>query len=285
MRAPNKNIPWIILGLLILLDVFLWHSVLFSASGTATRYYFLDVGQGDSELIIFSSGAKLLIDGGPDNKVVSQLGKILSATDRYIDLLLMTHPQLDHFAGFNDVVKDYGVGAILGTGRAAMISAYKDFMGTVHTRNIPYIVLGAGDAIKFGDARLDVLSPNKKDAESPEMNDGCLVTMVTDGPHRALYTCDAGANIEEALVRAYNLSADILKVGHHGSRFSSSADFLSAVKPKIAIIEVGKNSYGHPTKDALSRLADAGARIFRTDLGGNILITFADNALKVYQEK
>ncbi len=285
MRKLNKNTPWVILILLVLLDGFLWYSILRSVSDGVTRYYFLDVGQGDSQLIIFPGGVKLLIDGGPGNKVVSQLGKILSPTDRYIDLVMMTHPQLDHFGGFNNVVRDYNVGAILGTGRAADIGAYKEFISIVRAKSIPYIVLGMGDSIKYGDVRVDILSPDNNNVRSPEMNDGCLVAMVTDGSHRALYTCDAGFNIEKELAQAYHLSADILKVGHHGSRFSSDSKFLAAVNPRVAVIGVGKNSYGHPTKDVLSRLADVGARIFRTDLNGNILVTFANNALKVYQEK
>ena len=288
MKHPNKNLSTIILGFLLILDIFLWRSIIFYKI-EAPQYYFLDVGQGDSQLVIFSDNSghpiKLLIDGGPDKKVVAQLGKILGSSDRYIDLVLMTHPQLDHFAGFIDVLKNYKVGAFLANGRAGTISAYKQLVEIIKEKNIPYIVLKQGDKIRYGDAIVEVLSPNKKALTSKELNDTCLVTLITIGGYRSLYTCDAGANIEAELLSKYNLASDILKVGHHGSRFSSSDRFLSAVKPLVAVIEVGKNSYGHPTPIALANLQEVGAKIYRTDLSGNILLQFENKSLKVYQEK
>lgn len=288
MKHSNKKLALTILGLLLALDIFLWRLIIFY-NIDAPRYYFLDVGQGDSELIISSDDAghpiKLLIDGGPDGKAITQLGKILGPSDRYIDLVLMTHPQLDHFAGFIDVLKNYKVGAFLANGRAGTGLAYKQLLEIIKEKNIPYITLKEGDKIKYGDALVEVLSPNKKDLLSVELNDTCLVTLITIGSHRALYTCDAGFNIEDELVVKYNLYADILKVGHHGSRFSSGVNFLSAINPKIAVIEVGKNTYGHPTPTALSNLFNVGAKIYRTDFSGNIMAQFENAGLKVYQEK
>ncbi len=288
MKRPNKNLPLIIIGLLLVLDIFLWRLIIFYKID-APKYYFLDVGQGDSELIIasdnFGNPIKILIDGGPDNKILTQLGKILEPGDRYIDLVLMTHPQLDHFGGFIDVLRNYKIGAFLGTGRAASILAYKQLIEIIKEKNIPYVILKEGDKIKYGEVIFDILSPNKKDLASIELNDTCLVTLITIGSHRALYVCDAGFNIEDELISKYNLASDILKVGHHGSRFSSSAKFLSAVDPRVAIIEVGKNSYGHPTQSALANLSEVGAKIYRTDLSGNLLIQFENKKLKIYQEK
>jgi competence protein ComEC len=288
MKRSNKNLPWTILGILLILDIFLWSQIIFYKIDDPL-YYFLDVGQGDSQLILASDDLgrpiKLLIDGGPDSKVMTQLGKILEPSDRYIDLVLMTHPQLDHFGGLIDVLRNYKIGAFLGTGRASTISAYKQLMDIIKEKDIPYIVLKESDKIKYGGVIVDILSPNKKYLKSVELNDTCLVTLITMGGHRALYVCDAGFNIEDELRIKYNLEADILKVGHHGSRFSSGDRFLQAVNPKVAIIEVGKNSYGHPTPRALANLSEVAAKIFRTDLSGNLMIRFENNLLKVYQEK
>ena len=272
------------MGLLVLADVSLWFFIFVGAPVDHVRYYFLNIGQGDSQLIIFPNNIKLLIDAGPDASVVRELGKVLPPEDRYIDLLLMTHPQLDHFGGFVDVLKNYQVGAFLGNGRRATIPTYGELMKIIRGENVPYITMAEGDKIHIGADEVDVLSPNPKDLASAELNDGCLITMVRAESHNAFYTCDAGSNIESELVQKYNLAlaADILKVGHHGSRFSSSAEFLAAVHPKLAVIEVGAhNRYGHPTREALSRLVAAGTKIFRTDQDGTMLAEFADNSLRV----
>ena len=102
---------------------------------------------------------------------------------------------------------------------------------------------------------------------------------------KALFTADNDKKVENYLAGKYNLSADILKVGHHGSKTSSVAEFLKAVSPKISVIEVGKNSYGHPTKDALARLADIGSRIFRTDKNGIIKLVLNNNKVNVFAQK
>ena len=285
MKRPNKNLPFVVLGLAFALDAFLWFLLVFSGANAATEYYFLDVGQGDGEMIRMPDNAKLLIDGGPDNSLMGELGKVLPVTDRYIDMMLMTHPQLDHFGGFIETLKNYRVGVFLGTGRAGTTGAYRELMEVIRIKQVPYVTLMEGDRITYKNIVIDVLSPNAKNLASKELNDGCLVLRVADGATTALLTCDAGANIEQELAFKYDLSADILKAGHHGSRFSSSEEFLAMVKPKVSIIEVGKNSYGHPTQDALGRLYEAGSQIFRTDLNGLIKIVRDGDILRVLAEK
>ncbi|MDO8585357.1 MAG: hypothetical protein Q7R85_04575 [bacterium] len=275
--------------LLAAADASLWFFVIAgNETIRATQYYFLNVGQGDSELILFprvgGGTVKLLIDGGPDAKLSDELGKVLPANDRVIDLVLMTHPQLDHFGGFIDVLKNYRVGAFLGTGRVGTSGAYGELMRVIRDRNIPYVTLAKGSRIMYGDTVIDVLSPNKRNLISKELNDGCLVLRVESYGVRALLTCDAGEHIERELVASDDVRADILKVGHHGSRFSSSANFLAAVNPKVAMIEVGKNSYGHPTPAALNRLANVGAQIFRTDKNGRVKIVSDGGMLRVFAE-
>lgn len=280
-----------VIALLVLTaaDVALWFFALTSPRLVSPQFYFLNVGQGDSELVLLpkanGGSVKLLIDGGPDAKVVEELAKVLPVGDRRIDLVLMTHPQLDHFGGFIEALRQYEVGALLGTGRVGTTKAYRELMRVIRERQIPYITLRRGSRIAYGDTVIDVLSPNARDLASKELNDGCLVLRVATPAARALFTCDAGENVERELIASDDVRADILKVGHHGSRFSSSAAFLRAVSPRVAVIEVGKNSYGHPTKDALARLAASGTKIFRTDWNGTVRATAEDGVLRVFAER
>lgn len=273
----NKKVLLTAVLFLLLLNASLWYGVFSSLAIDEAEYYFLDVGQGDSQLLVFPDGyggsMRLLIDGGPGSKVLSSLGKIFGAGDKYIDLVLMTHPQLDHFGGLIDVLKTYKVGAFLGSGKDSGIGAYGALVTELKNQNVPYIVLGAGDSIKYGSATINILSPSPQDLKSKELNDTTLVLLSEHGGIRALFTGDIGFKIESQIMKKYDIGADILKVAHHGSKYSSGNEFLAKVSPDAAVIGVGKNSYGHPTSEAISRLQKAGALIYRTDLDGTIRIS------------
>ncbi len=282
-KKSNQLITPAIL-ILIAANIFIWRSVAFSADSGKTQLYFLSVGQGDSELVVLPGNVKILIDGGPPNgMVLDELGKILPPFDRYIDLVILSHPHLDHYGGLIDVLKSYQVGAIIDNGNSAPISAYADFVNAINKNGAKHLVLEEGDAIKYGDARFDVISPNAKDLASSVVHDGCIVMMFREKGLRALYTGDIGRDTEDELIQRYNLSAQILKVGHHGSKTSSSPEFLRAVHPQFSVIEAGlHNTYGHPTKRTLENLADIGAQIFRTDQGGTVKFIFDGGNLKVF---
>ena len=124
------------------------------------------------------------------------MSEILPSHDRYIDLMLMTHPQQDHMGGFPEVLKSYKVGAFLGTGRTAPIGSYAELMGGLAKRGVPYIGLEEGDRIRYGDIIIDVLSPNKSLMASDELNDTVLVLLAHDQGVRSLFMADAGSNVE-----------------------------------------------------------------------------------------
>jgi len=273
----------ILLGILVAADIFIWGQILFKNNNGDLKLYFLDVGQGDSQLIL-ADGIKIMIDGGPVNgRALENLAKLLLSSDRYIDLLVLTHPQLDHYGGFIDVLKNYNVGAFVANGRKGESDAYQSLVETIKDKQIPYIALAKGSAIRYKDLSLEVLSPSLKNLSSSELNDTSLVILLKDGDLKVLYTGDIGAKVEKELADKYDLSAQVLKVGHHGSRFSSSQAFLQELKPKIAIIEVGKkNTYGHPTPAVLGRLADVGSQVFRTDINGLVELISEAGKLKVY---
>ncbi|MEK7194047.1 MAG: MBL fold metallo-hydrolase [Patescibacteria group bacterium] len=278
---------WIILIILFLavFDVFIWGQIVFSAPNKNTEVYFLDVGQGDSELAVLPGNVKILIDAGPNRKVLDELTSALSPFDRYIDLVVLSHPQLDHFAGLIDVLKRYQVGAFVFNGRRGETAAFGDLEKIINENKIPIIILGEKDKIKYQDSRFDVLSPSKNLLSSAELNDTTLVLRLLSQNAKILFTGDIDSKIENYLAEKYELDVDVLKIAHHGSKFSSSEEFLRAATPKLTIIEVGKNSYGHPTEQVLNRLALIGAQIFRTDKDGTIKLVLDNGRINIFEEK
>ncbi len=288
MNKPNV-LSRTVFFLLAALGVFVWYQVSAGAPSKSPKVYFLDVGQGDAELVVFPGNVKVMTDAGPDNKVLASLAKALPVDDRYIDLAIVSHPQLDHFNGYNFILDQYKVGAFIVNGRSDTkgIAQWPQLIEKIKAEHIPLITLGAGDSIGHGNDKIDMLSPNREFVQSGELNDTGFVELVKTPGFRTLLTADTGFNIEDYLVQNhFDIKADVLKVGHHGSKYSSGDAFLSAVDPKIAVIEVGAhNTYGHPTKEALARLASTTAKIFRTDQNGMVEIMAKGGKLKVFTEK
>jgi competence protein ComEC len=278
----------VVMAAFFIFDIFCWHSIFSNVPNASARAYFLDVGQGDSELVVFPGGITMMTDAGPTNAVLDSLEKALPGK-KYIDLALITHPQLDHFNGYNFILDHYDVGAFLYNGRddtgVAEWTALKEKIAAKH---IPFITLGAGDSVRYENNEVDILSPDTAFAESAELNDTGLVEMIDTENFRALFTADIGFNIEDWLVaNVKDLRADILKVPHHGSKYSSGDTFLRAVDPLVAAIEVGaKNVYGHPGAATLARLASSThAEVFRTDKNGTVEVYYENGKLKVMREK
>ena len=273
------------LSFLVLLgfNFFVWSAV-FNGPSDDLNIYFLDVGQGDSELIVLPGGAKLLIDGGPNKEVPFELAEVLPETDRYIDLVALTHPQTDHFGGLYDVIERYNIGAILLTGREGKSKAWEDFKELLVERGVPIILVGAGDKIKQGDNIIHIISPNDDFLDDDEVNESSIVMLLESENSKTLFTGDIGFPTENYLVNNLNVDVDILKVGHHGSRFSTGLNFLKEVTPKISIIQVGKNSFGHPTSATLSRLAQSGSEIYRNDEDGRVHLRIDNGQIGVFLE-
>ncbi len=268
-------------------DIFVWHRILQGKDTSRPEIHFLNVGQGDSELAIFPGNIKILTDAGPDSKVIGELEKIAQLSDKYIDVAVISHPQTDHFGGFNYLADRYRIGAFVYNGRADSpgVAEWTDLIAKINKENIPLVRLGAGDRIKYSENEIEFLSPSFELTQSAELNDTGLVEMVKSGGLRALLAADIGAPTEKYLLKHYNIAADILKIAHHGSKYSSSQAFIDAVNPKVAIIEVGaRNSYGHPADATLKRLADS-VSVFRTDKNGQITISASDSKLKIFTAK
>ena len=279
----HKNKAIILVVALVVLDFLIFWQI--SGEGRTNRdlrIYFLDVGQGDSELVLLPGGVKVLIDGGPPNsRILGNLEKIILPTDRYIDLVMMSHPQLDHFGGLIDVFKRYRVGAFLTNGRKGEAQAFADLEKIIEENSVKTVVLAKNDVIRYENNYFKIISPDKNTLQAKELNDTALVAELTSNNSKTLFTGDIGVNIEEELLKVFNSPIDILKVAHHGSKYSSFGGFLEVLNPKVAVIEVGKNSYGHPTAEVLKRLEGVGSKIFRTDLDGIIELIIDGQTIKV----
>jgi competence protein ComEC len=300
----RKSETLTILALIIFaaLTVAAWHEVIVGRPPSSAAAHFLDVGQGDAELVVLPGGVKVLTDAGPDSRAVTQsLDRVLQSTDRYIDLAIISHPQLDHFGGFAGLLDRYRIGAFIVNGRSDTPAAaeWQALIGKITEQGIPIVVLRAGDRIRYADSSIEIVSPDAEMAQSGDLNDTGFVERVQAPGLRVLLTADIDSNLEERLVqtRGSSIVADILKVAHHGSKYSTSDAFLRAIDPLLAVIEVGaKNTYGHPAPETLARLANAmaerarlastaTANVFRTDKNGTVSVVADAGKLRVYTER
>jgi competence protein ComEC len=238
------------------------------------RVKFLDVGQGDAALILTPSGRRILIDGGPDWRALSHLGDALPFFDRRIDVLVLTHPHLDHLASFPEVLKRYPVGTVLMAGTPYALGRYQAMLELMQEKGVPAIGPEAGVIRVESGVTLTVLwpPPGTFGASVKNVNTASVTAMLEYRGTRVLFAGDMEEDVErELLLRGTDVRADVLKVAHHGSRGSSTAAFLRAVGASVAVISSGSgNTFGHPRPEALRRLSDAGMEIRRTDLEGTV---------------
>lgn len=238
------------------------------------RLWFFDIGQGDSILIDTPDQRQILIDGGPDETVLTRLNQALPVTDKEIDLVILTHNHSDHLTGVNAVLRHYRVGKIWISGAIHTTDTYRRFLELIKERSIPTEVAATGARVDFGSLSGLVLYPltEQTGVRPDDQNALSVVTFWQYGRITFLLTGDAGvAQEKELLSRGLLRPVDILKVGHQGSKTSSSQEFIETIKPKIAVIFAGKeNQFGHPHAEVVERLKQSGAKILRTDQDGTI---------------
>jgi len=236
---------------------------------------FLDVGQGDSIFIETSQKHQILIDGGPSSVILEKLGDKMPFWDRTIDLVVLTHPEKDHLAGLLEVLKKYRVENILWTGIVRETAEYKEWRKLMEDEKARVFVAQAGQKIFYDENNfIEILSPfeSLEGRLFKESNDTSVVCRLVFGKNSFLFTGDISAKTEKELVEKQNLSldSDVLKISHHGSKYSSAEEFLQAVSPQFAVIQAGKNnSYGHPAQETLARLKNQ--QVFVTAENGDII--------------
>ena len=255
------------------------------------RVTFVDVGQGDAALIDLPDGRLAMVDtgqGGP-HPAVREVRDVLAARRRSrIDLLVITHGHPDHFGGLEPLLDSVVIGEIWVNGQRLVEErdgAMERLLSTALTRGtrLRFAPELCESTDEFGGARFEVLWPCPRYDPALDLNDNSLSLRLAYGRRAFLLTGDLEAEAEARLVAAGRVrSVDVLKVAHHGSRTSTTAGFLEAAGPSLAVISSGAgNRYGHPSPLVLDRLREAGARILRTDLGGGVVIVTDGASLEV----
>jgi competence protein ComEC len=280
-----KKIIYILLFCLIAVIGLFVYIKLSARKENAFQIIFFNIGQGDSALIKFDDGEKMLVDCGPDKTVLSKLGKFLSFYDRTIDYLVISHFDLDHYGGCLDVLRRYDVKNIITNGSEKEYDSYwqawdeasKAEQANVFSFISPRTQVIAGATLDFLNPDAELVFANAKD--KIDSNNQSIVFKLSYSSTTVLFAGDMEMPLENALLAKFcsstplncpALRADILKVGHHGSDSSSDEKFLSAVSPKKAVVSVGKNSFGHPSLRVLRKLERINADILRTDVVGDI---------------
>lgn len=267
-------------------------SFLFSLPDGKLHIYVCDVGQGDATYVRFPDGRDMVIDGGPNDAIIGCLGKYMPFWDRTIDMVLLTHPQKDHMQGLIAVLKRYKVVYFLRSNVDNSSQGYVDLQKIIHDKRIPVKFITRGEHVMIGQVALSLLWPSVEQvaknnqagasfgnrdsrvlgATVGDLNDYSLVFWLRFGTFDALFTGDADTRVEGNYVGSVlaDKEVELLKVPHHGSRTGINEAFVQWLRPKISVISVGKNMYGHPSQEALHFLESVGSQIHRTDKEGDI---------------
>jgi competence protein ComEC len=246
---------------------------------------FLDVGQGDSILIETPDGFEMLVDGGRDSSVLRELGRERSFFDRKIDMVVATHPDLDHIAGLVDVLKRYKVEKILMTENEGESGAAAAFAAAAPKEGAEILLADAGQVMQLGaSTTIQIFSPTG-DESKLESNTASIVLRVVYSDTSFMLTGDAPQEIENYLVETYGaqLDSDVLKLGHHGSKTSTSDVWLDTVTPQYAVVSAGPdNRYGHPHQEVMQRVFKRNIEASHTGTDGTV--TFYSDGIKVWRK-
>ncbi|MCK4453970.1 MBL fold metallo-hydrolase [Candidatus Parcubacteria bacterium] len=283
----SKSFVSVILGLLFLVNVLAWIEVYNLTQSQVLEVTFFDIGQGDSIFIQTPQKHQILIDGGPDSTILEKLAEEMPFWDRTIDLIILTHPEHDHVAGLLEVLRRYKVEQILWTGIKRDTAEYRKWQELIkkeETEGAKIFIAQSNQRILTRNVLVNILSPfeNLEGQEVKNTNNSSIIARLVFGNNTFLFTGDAYKSVERELIeRDITLNSDVLKVGHHGSKTSSSEEFIQAVSPEIAVIQCGKdNPYGHPYPETLATLEKFGIKILRTDQNGDVKIISDRNNLK-----
>ncbi len=272
MKKIKKQFKYWLLGALALLTLFVWYAVL-AETRSGLTVAFLDVGQGDAVFIEAPNGNQILLDAGPNNAVLRELPKLMPFYDRSIDMIIESHPDKDHVAGLVETARRYDIGLAMEPGVKSNSAAYKELNKAISEKKIQKILARRGMRINMGGgAVLDILLPDR-DVSGVDANTASIVAKLVYGNTSFMLTGDLPKAMEKYLVSLEGefLKSDVLKIGHHGSRTSTSEIFLAAVSPSYAIISAGAgNRYGHPHRETIDLLSRFKIPILNTIKRGTI---------------
>lgn len=286
MERTGRLLKICAISALAVLVIFVWYAVFVYEARADPRMTFFDVGQGDAIFIEMPNGNQVLIDGGPGDRVLAKLGRAMPFWDRSIDVVVLTHPHLDHMEGLIEVLERYRVEMVVTSGAQYSTPEFEEWQKIIREKNIPFHIARAGERFNLGRGGvLDIFLPLEdfSGLAPKEIHDAMVAAKFSFGKNSALLMGDAEREFEYKLVFfGFPVDSDILKVGHHGSRTSSAEEFVRAVSPDVSVIEVGKkNRYGHPHEETIGALTRFGGRILRTDESGDIRVKFTSQGFVV----
>lgn len=298
MEKNKERLAWVVLGFLIVLSIVIWLAVYDLTKPQFLEVTFFDVSQGDSIFIETPKRQQILIDGGPSSAVLEKLAEEMPFYDKTIDLIILTHPESDHYRGLLDVLQRYEVENILWNGVVRDTAEWQEWMRLIKEEGANIIIAQAGQRIILQGSEqcgselkkqdicifIDILHPfeNLEGQEVKRANDTSVVSQLVFSDSSFLFIGDITKKEELELAERYDLESDVLKIGHHGSKTSSDPKFIGEVSPDIAVIQCGKdNKYGHPDPEVLSILEEFDIEILRTDRDGDVKIVSDGNQLKV----
>lgn len=257
-------------------------------SGETAKVHFIDVGQGDS-MLIQCGGKNILIDAGENDKGAVVNAYLEKLGVDVIDLAIGTHPHSDHIGGLDVVLNAHPTEKIIlpviPEDMTPTTRTYEDLLKAIQAQNLKITAAKPGNTYAFGTGTLEILGPVKNDYK--DLNDYSVVCRFTFGNWTFLFTGDMEADAEKDLLDAgTDVSARVLKLGHHGSSTSTSQIFLDAVDPEICVMELGEgNSYNHPHRETVQKMNEGGYTVYRTDRNGTIVFTTDGETCGVEMEK
>ncbi len=249
--------------------------------------YYLDAGQSDCSIVVCDNKV-LMIDAGTSNQEFNIRTNLFLLDIDKIDYLMVTHQHDDHMGSAADIINNYSISNIimpkLSKNNSVDSISYNNLISSISDNDVKPITMSSGDSFMLGSARVDILAPIKQDKD---LNNMSLVVKITYIDTSFLFTGDSGEDVEKQLLRAkIDVSADVIKVGHHGSKYSSSENFISAVNPKYAVVSSGDgNNYGHPTSTVIKRFEQIGIIPYITARNGHITIISDGKDISVITER
>lgn len=250
-------------------------------TGREMSVHFVDIGQGSAQVIVSPSGKVMVIDAGNNDDEDDMVAYLNNLGVQKVDYMIGSHPDADHIGGMDAVIDSFDIGAIYMPKISATTQTFESVLQSIKNKGLSVKTGAEGISFDLGDGiKAEFLAPIGSSSDRNEMS---IVVKVTYGENSFLFTGDADERSENEMITQHGdkLDSTVLAVGHHGSNSSSIYAFLERVKPDYAVIQVGKNSYGHPTPDVLERLNNTGAEIYRNDEQGTIVFTTNGSDIKV----
>lgn len=290
MKKSNINILKLIIGVCIFLYVIFGMDFLdnikestasvSNVSNTTTaikkaetsgnlNVYFINVGQADA-ILIMNNGHNMLVDAGNDEDGKKLVSYFKNLGIESFDYLVGTHPHEDHIGGMDDIIENFDIKMYLMPDKLSTSKTFENVLDALIEKKLTYIVPEQDDILHLRDAVLEVIHVG---TERDDTNDSSIILKLIHGNNSFLLMGDASSNVEKEILNE-DIKSDVLKIGHHGSEYSSADQFINIVDPKYAVIEVGKNNiYNHPKQVTIDKLNKKNIKIYRTDMDGTIIFT------------